>query len=260
MKRVAIIGCGAIGGVIARAVDQGSVRAELVALMDARPDACRELASRLERSRPAITSRLEDVLALNPDIVVEAASQEAVREYAKRILERSDLLVLSVGALMEEQTLRELLEVARRSGRRIYVPAGAAGGLDVLKAYSQVGVSRLKLVTRKPAKSLGAEVQGPTVVFRGRASEAVKAYPKSLNVAATLSLAAGVEAEVEVVADPSLSRNVHEVVAESPAGRVRVTLENVPSPENPKTSYLAALSAVRVLKEICSAEGGLVIL
>ncbi len=251
MKKVAIIGCGAIGGVIARSVDRGDVDAELVALMDIQPEACIRLKESLTRQKPSIATSIEEVLGLRPDVVVEAASQEAVKQYAERILEVSDLVVLSIGALLDSEVYQKVVGAATRTGRRVYIPSGAIGGLDVLRAYARAGVSRLKLTTRKPARTLGAAVTAPTVVFRGRASQAVKAYPKSLNVAATISLAAGVEAEVELVADPNIDRNIHEIEAESPAGRLRIVLENVPSPENPKTSYLAALSAVTLLRELC---------
>ncbi|QOJ78701.1 aspartate dehydrogenase [Infirmifilum lucidum] len=252
MKRVAIIGCGAIGGVIARSIDRGDVDAELVSLMDTQPEACTKLRESFTRQKPSVATSIEEVLSLRPDIVVEAASQEAVGQYAERVLEFSDLVVLSVGALLDAEVYQKIVEVTARTGKRIYIPSGAIGGLDVLRAYARAGVSRLRLTTRKPARALGATVTTPTVVFRGKASQAVKAYPKSLNVAATISLAAGVEAEVELIADPNTDRNIHEIEAESPAGRLRIVLENVPSPENPRTSYLAALSAVTLLQELCS--------
>ncbi len=260
MKRIAIIGCGAIGGVVARGIDRGEVEAELIALMDIASEVCRKLASDLKRFKPIITNNIDDVLSLKPDIVVEAASQDAVKQYGERVLRISDLVVMSIGALMDGDLFKKLIDVASMSGRRIYIPSGAIGGLDILKEYAKAGVTRLKLTTRKPAKTLGVATNEPITVFRGRASEAVRRYPRSLNIAATISIATGVEAEVELVADPNIDRNIHEIEVESPAGRVRITLENIPLPENPRTSYLAALSVLRVLSEICNEKQTVVIL
>jgi len=261
MKRVAIIGCGAIGSELAQAIDRGTVRARLVALMDIYPEKCVELTKSFSSSRPLVTRELNELLSTNPEIVVEAASQEAVRSYGEEILSRGiDLVVLSVGALMDEELRKRLVAAAERGDSRIYVPTGAIAALDAVRALRIVGIERVVLRTRKPPKSLklvGKEVdlssvREPTVVYRGRASEAVRVLPFNVNVSAALSLAAGMDAEVVVVADPSTQRNVHEIEIESSASRITVRIENVPSPRNPRTSYLAVLSAIELLRKLCS--------
>ncbi len=264
MKRVAVIGCGAIGSELVKAVAKGIVRAELVALFDMVKDKCVDLVGKYGLKNTRVVESIDDLLATNPDVVVEAASQDAVRQYAIKILERgSSLVVLSVGALMDRDLLGKLVDIASRSGARIYVPSGAIAGLDALKAIRIVGVNRVVIRTRKPPRSLkpcGAlsyrpeSVTQPTVVYRGRASEAVKVLPFNVNVAAALSLASGIDVEVEVVADPTIDRNVHEIIVDSPASRITIRIENVPSPSNPKTSYLAALSAIALLKKVCEEE------
>ena len=97
-------------------------------------------------------------------------------------------------------------------------------------------------------------IEKETLLFEGTASEAVKAFPANVNVAATISLAGiGFErTKVRVIADPTLSRNVHEITVEGEFGKLSTRVENLPSPENPKTSYLAALSAISTLKKILS--------
>lgn len=261
MRAIALIGCGAIGSVIAKAVDDGLVDAVLLYLMDVDRSKAERLAASLRRQRPVIASSIEEI-ARDPrtEVVIEAASQEAVLQYAETLLEAGkELVVLSVGALLRPEA-RALL--ARYRGR-IHVPSGALGGLDALRAMSLAGVERVELVTRKHPSKLadepyvrerGLRLEGldkPLVVFEGSAEEAVRAFPRTLNVAAALALASGAPVRVRVVADPAAHRNIHEYTAVSKAGTLHVRVENIPHPENPRTSYLAALSAVELLRELC---------
>ena len=250
--RLALIGCGAIGSEIVEAVKRGVVRAELVALMDIYPERCEALKPGPDT---LVTRSLDALLATNPDVVVEAASQEAVREYGPRILEEGRILVvLSVGALLDEETLRKLRDAAERGGGRVYAPTGAIAGLDAVRAARLAGIDRVVLRTRKSPRSLGVEVDRETLLYRGPAREAVRRYPFNVNVAAALALAAGVEPMVEIIADPRVDRNIHEIIVESKASKITIRVENVPSPRNPKTSYLAALSCIELLRRITSSE------
>ena len=262
--RIAVIGCGAIGSEVVRAVDEGYVKAELVALYDVVRGKCEELVSGLRTQKPSVADSLEEVLRSRPDIVVEAASQDAVREYGEAVLRSgASLVVLSVGALMDEGLRSRLLRAAEEGGSRIYVPTGAIAALDAVRALRRAGFRKVLIRTRKPPKSLKPaaalpkipkNLKEPVTVFRGRASEAVKALPLNVNVSAALSLASGTDAEVEVVADPSVERNVHELIIESEASRITVRVENVPSPTNPRTSYLATLSVIELLRKLTGAD------
>ena len=254
--KIALIGCGAIASVIVDAVARGTVPAEVVALLDLYPERCRRLAERLQGA-PRVARSIDELLDAGPDIVVEAASQEAVRSYGPRVLERGiDLVVLSVGALLDKATREELLRAAEQTGATIHAPSGAVAGLDAVRAMRHAGIRRVVLRTVKHPSSLGIreEPREPTVIYRGPAGEAVKRYPFNVNVAAALTLAAGVEAEVEIVADPGATRNTHIVVVEGEAGRLEARVENVPSPENPRTSLLAALSAIELLRRLTGAD------
>ncbi len=210
----------------------------------------------MERQKPLVVGSIDQLLSTRPHIVVEAASQEAVKTLGPRVLEAgATLVVLSVGALLDPEARERLLEASRRSGSPIYVPSGAIAGLDAVRALRLAGIERLILRTRKPPRALGVEASQPKLLFRGPASEAVKRFPANINVAAALTLAAGVEPMVEIVADPGAERNTHEIIVESPASRLRILVENVPSPDNPKTSYLASLSAVSLLKSLAERQG-----
>ena len=261
MKRVAIVGCGAIGTEVAKAIDSGYVSAELVALFDAVKEKCERLASKLMRVKPLVASSIDELLNARPEIVVEAASQDAVREFGERVvLSGAWLVVLSVGALMDEGLLERLRRAAKSAGSLIFVPSGAIAGLDAVRALRGVGVNRVLLRTYKRPESIKpcdaiefdpSRMTKPTVVFRGKASEAVRLLPFNVNVSATLSLAAGMDAEVEVVADPALRENVHEIIVESEASKVTIRVENVPNPINPRTSLLASLSVIELLRRLC---------
>lgn len=260
MLRVGIIGCGAIGQEICRAIDEGLVATELTAICDVDRDRARGLAGNL-RSGVKVMDQAEAIQC--SDLVVEATSQQVAPSIIREALTASrDVLVMSVGGLLGHYD--ELCELAARAGRRIYVPSGAIAGLDAVKAAVVGPVSTVTLTTRKPPTGLtGAPyvvenridldgLKEATVIFSGPASKAVPAFPANINVAAALSLA-GIGAErtmVRIIADPGCERNTHEIEVEGEFGRLVLRAENVPSPSNPKTSRLAALSAVALLRRI----------
>ena len=200
------------------------------------------------------------------DLVIEAASHVAVKEYGPQTLrEGKDLMILSVGALSDESLRKELFSLASYSGGKIYIPSGAVFGTSGLGAASMAGIDEVILETIKPPAGLrtseylrekGMDVDSvteKTMVFEGDAEGAAKAFPKNVNVSATLSLA-GIgfnRTKVRVFVDPNIERNTHVVRIRGDFGEAFCRVENVPS-SNPGTSYLAALSAVATLKKIVS--------
>ncbi|MGB9869875.1 aspartate dehydrogenase, partial [Methanothermobacter sp.] len=180
-----------------------------------------------------------------------AASPEAVRELVPGILEAGrDVIVMSVGALMDPE-LRGLLEKkASENNAEIHVPSGAIVGLDGLKAASMGSIESVKLVTRKPPRSLGISMDEKKVLYTGKASEAVKRFPLNINVAAAISIACGRDIDVEIIADPAVDRNVHELTVKGDFGEFKTITENVRCSINPKTSVMAAYSAIRLLKSL----------
>ena len=208
--------------------------------------------------------KIEDLIH-SVDLVVESASQSAVSFIVPQALEAGcDVMILSVGALADKELREKLFELARKNNCKLYFPSGAVVGIDGLNSASSAGISSVTLTTRKPPSGLAGaphiaalgidlgKIEKETLLFEGPASEAVKAFPANVNVAATISLA-GIGFEktvVRVIADPSLSRNVHEIAVEGEFGKFTTRVENLPSPENPKTSYLAALSAISTLKKV----------
>jgi aspartate dehydrogenase len=260
--RVGILG----GGVIARLfLEHRAGDVEIVAI-----------AGRSERSRGSALARefgvpfvvgLPKLIAARPEIVVEAASHDAVREHAEALLSTGiALIVLSGGALCDD-ALRERLERASKASRApLYVPSGGIGGLDALKAACAAGVDEVSIaVTKPPAAWKGIayveklkidldRLAGPVTLFEGTAREGVPHFPANVNIAAVLSLA-GIgfdRTRLKVVADPALKYNTHFITIRGKTGAIDLRFESVPSPDNPKTAMLACYSALAAFRQLGS--------
>jgi aspartate dehydrogenase len=257
--KVGLLGAGAIGQILGEALDAEASRAALVAIADQDRFRAENFAAQLKSKPPVV--EIEE-LVRRSDLIIEAASQAALPEIVPRALRaQKDLMIMSVGGLLEHE---EWFEEAERQGCRIHVPSGAIAGLDGLRAAAMGRLTLVILTSRKPVAALrGAKyvterridldrLKEETVLFEGPPEEACRAFPATSNVAASLRLAAGksVEIRVRVIAAPAGTENVHEIQAVGDFGRFRIVLENVPSPANPRTSRLAALSAVATLEEI----------
>lgn len=197
---------------------------------------------------------LNKFLHSNIDIVVEAANIEAVHTLIPSILKEKDLVMISIGALADEEFLKEVYERATIYNRSIYLPSGAIGGLDLLQSAQALGeITDVTLTTRKAAASLlDEEVHEETVVFDGVAKDAIAKFPKNINVSIVLSLAGiGVNhTKVKIIADPFIHNNMHTVLIKGAFGSATYTIENNPMVENPNSSYLAALSILSTLKKL----------
>ena len=135
--RVGVIGCGAIGSVIVEAVCRGEVKAELVALVDRYPEKCGELLKKCSKQGVAICKDMECLVNARPRLVIEAASQQAVRDYVPQLLAKGvDVVVLSVDTLLDEELYKTVLEASKGSGARVYIPTGAIAGVDAVKALA----------------------------------------------------------------------------------------------------------------------------
>jgi aspartate dehydrogenase len=245
MKKVGLLGCGAIGGIIAR----HKTAVEIIALYDKIPEKANRLAAGLKGSR--VHADIDGFLADEFDLVIEAASIPAVRDHAEAVLKSGkDLIILSVGALADSRTRQQLENLAASLQRKIRVPSGALFGIDNLKIGRVSGLDTLVLRTTKSPASLGSTVEQRTLLFKGSAEDCIQRYPRNVNVAVTLSLAAERPVEVELWVDPAVTRNRHEVIVRGDFGDATILVQNVPSPDNPATSYLAALSIVSLLEDL----------
>ncbi|MCC3357794.1 aspartate dehydrogenase [Bacillus sp. REN16] len=188
------------------------------------------------------------------DIVVEAANIHAVKTLLPSVIKKKDAVLISIGALADEALLTEISILVNKYKHSVYLPSGAIGGLDLLQNAHALGtVSSVSLTTRKPAGSLIEEaIDEAKVVFEGKAIEAIKQFPKNMNVSIVLSLAGlGIEkTTVSLVADPHIEKNIHQVDITGDFGEATFTITNNPLPENPKTSYLAAMSILGTLQRM----------
>jgi aspartate dehydrogenase len=143
-----------------------------------------------------------------------------------------------------------LENIARQNNSRIYAPSGAIVGLDGIKAASIGKIREVSLVTRKPPKSLGISADKETILYEGEARDAVRKFPMNINVAAALSIACNKEVNVKIIADPNVDRNSHYVHVVGDFGEIKTITQNMRCAINPKTSVLAAYSAIKLLKSL----------
>jgi aspartate dehydrogenase len=256
--RVAIGGLGAIGRMLARKLSAGlpglklacaaaGDRAKAQAFLDAEGIAC-------------------PIVALNEfpahaDIAVECAPAAFIEDICRPMLDAGkSVIVLSCGALLPRP---HLLDLAKAKGGRIIVPTGALLGLDAVVAAAEGDITSVRMTTRKPPGGLkgapyleknGISVDGLTAakrVFSGSAREAAAGFPANVNVAAALSLA-GIgpdRTQIDIWADPAVTRNCHDIEVEADSARFRMSIENVPS-DNPKTGRIVALSVLAALRKL----------
>ena len=265
MTRIGLLGCGAIGTQIALAIDSGKIPATLTHVYDGSKEASEILVEKL-KNKPEIVEN-PHLLSSHPvNIVVEAASQDAVRDVGLSVLQnKRDFMIMSVGALLDESIYEILSDACRDFKKTIFLPSGAIAGLDGIKSVKDELESVSITTTKHPRSLKGAtffesseidldSINSSTIIFEGSAKEAVSLFPSNINVAALLSLS-GIGSEktgVKIVADPNTDKNTHHIEAFGKFGKMTFTIENFPDPENPKTSRLAILSAVETLKKYCS--------
>lgn len=263
--RITIVGCGSIGSKLARAADE-MAEVKRIYLLDINRPRAEALAAELKKA--IVVENVEEEL-YHCDLVIESASQDAARDIVPKVVSRGvDMMVMSVGALVDDDFRSMVREKASHAEAKIYIPSGAICGTDGLRSSAVGRLDEVELITTKGPKSLEDvpyiiehgidvdKVKEPTVIFTGSARDAVKLFPKNINVAATVALL-GVgfdRTKVKIVLDPGSHSNSHELRLRGEFGEMTCHTYNVPSPENPKTSHLASLSAISALKRIVSNE------
>lgn len=255
--RVGVIGSGSIGRYLAQAMAEGRAGSATLAAVCARSGGA-ELARTLGC---AVAATPLELPALGVDLAVEAAGPEVVRTHAVPLLERGvNLMIMSVGALADPDLREAMTTAARATGARIYVPSGGIGGLDAVRGAAAEGIGDVLLTSRKPPRAwVGTETDidvlaltEPAVIFEGPAEEAIRRFPNNVNISIALSLV-GVGTQrtrVRVVADPTITANIHELQVSGTFGTLSLRLANRPQPDNPKTSLLAAQSALALLQRL----------
>jgi aspartate dehydrogenase len=260
--KIGIVGCGAIGSSLAKEIATNFGKAaSLAALYDIRTEKAQALSRWLTKNDRLCVSNLA-ALIKRSSLVIESSSAKASWEIAAKSLAGGcKVMIMSVGGMVDH--LEELISLATKNNAQVYFPSGAIAGLDALKAANIAGIKKVILTTRKNPKAFkGVEyveknfkltnLKKDKVLFSGKAAQAVKYFPQNINVAAILGLAAiGMhKTQVRIIACPGVKKNIHEILIESKAARIFTRTENILHPQNPKTSYLAVLSAIATLKQI----------
>ncbi|MDA9101116.1 DUF108 domain-containing protein [Omnitrophica bacterium] len=259
---VGIIGCGTLGSELAKFLfKKFSKQMSLRFVCDRDPQKILRIKKSFDFKIQSVSF---DALIRKSDLIIETASADAAARVAQRaLLLNKKALILSVGGLLK---IPNLFSKIRASKGRLWIPSGAIAGVDGLAAAKEGRISRVRLVTRKPPRGLNQapyfkrhafpKISGKKAsrIFKGTARQAVRDFPQNINVAAVLSLAGigAAKTEVEIWTSHQYHSNCHEVLIEGNFGTIRAVTDNKPSPQNPKTSYLAALSAMAVLREIFS--------
>jgi len=262
--RIGIIGGGTIARLILNHIRRRDLGRARVVAIAGRSEESKGRALAKGHRVPFVVG-LKGLLAKKPDVVVEAASHDAVREYGEAILKKGVALITLSGGALADDTLRTRLErAAAKGGALLYLPSGGIGGLDALKAACVAGVEEVTIAVTKPppawkgiayVEKLGVDLDSlrePQILFEGPARQGVPLFPANVNIAAVLSMAGiGFErTRLKVVAVPGLTHNTHFIDIKGRTGNISIKLENVPAPENPKTAWLACYSALAALKAV----------
>lgn len=258
--KLGIGGLGAIGLQVARHVDAGGIPGLKLAAVSARDQAKARTKIGALRSIPELLPLGQ--LADAADVILECVPARHFAEIAEPAIAKGRIFMpLSVGQLLGHM---HLVEKAKATGARIFVPTGALLGLDAVRAVAEGKVESVRITTRKPPKGLAGApylvernlsmdaIAEPTRIFEGSAREAIKGFPANVNVAVALSLA-GIgpdKTRVEIWADPGVTRNTHTIDVVSDSSNFTMTIANIPSVENPATGKVTALSALAALRRL----------
>ncbi|MCM8787096.1 MAG: DUF108 domain-containing protein [Candidatus Omnitrophica bacterium] len=257
--KIGIVGCGAIGSEVSIFIEKElKDKAILWGVCDKDIKKAENLVSRL-KTPPRICEI--DGLLKNVDLIIECASIEAANYLLTRtLIFKKDLIILSVGALIGA---KKILEKIEKYNVKIYVPSGAICGVDGIGALSLGKIKKITLVSSKPPTGFAqnkyleknnidvTNIKKETTIFKGNVKQAIKCFPQNINVAATLSLASLYSnIDVYIKINPKIKRNIHFITVQSDTTRLTVSVENIPSKINPKTSNLAILSVKYLLKKI----------
>ena len=261
MKKLAVIGCGALGRILCTNVKKLlDDKYEIVGLFDMNKEAGVALANDVGS---VFVDKIEDLYAMKPDYTVEIAGIPAAKAYGEEILKNvSDFIIVSVGSLADENFKNKLYNAAEESGHRLYIPNGAVGGFDLMQIFSLMGAKSVSIESTKAPRSLngapylegrGLSETEEELVFKGGVKDAIKGFPKNVNVAVATALASDFEnTEVRIRSVPNKRENSHAITLEGENMKAEIKITSTPDPVNPKSSVSAAWSVVALLKNLAS--------
>jgi len=257
--RLGIIGCGNIGNFIITNMRQKLKEEMQINIFDKDIKKVNRLTENFPNCVKCLNT--EEVIQKS-DVILESSSVEGCKEILQIIqnYENKNLVIMSIGGVIDED---DIIEKLKLKGIKVYIPSGAIGGIDILEILREQNLLRkIKLITTKPLSTLEdapfikkknitlENLQNPQVIFRGTLQEAIEGFPQNINVAATLSIYSGTkDLEIEIIADPQIDKNIHKIYIDSEIGEIEIKISNRPSPQNPKTSFLAVASCLHTLNK-----------
>lgn len=262
MLKAGIIGYGTLGKSIAELIQSNQAgNVDLKTILVRSPTSTTETF----QHNFTITTDVESFFNQDLDIIIEAAGHQALQLYGEKVLSNgSNLMILSVGALANNDFNEKLQIAAKENKKQIFIPSAAIAGLDRIAAGVLGEIEEISLITRKPVKSWYGTIAEekvdlntltePYCIYDGNARDAAKLFPESVNVSAALSIAGiGFEkTKVKVYADPTIQSNSHTIKAKGFFGEVETSVQNIPFKQNPKSSPIVAMSVAKVLKNLTS--------
>jgi aspartate dehydrogenase len=256
--RLGLIGCGAIGRDVVAASRRGELGpgVQLAAVLVRTPRATPD---------PLITHDRQEFLARDLGAVVECAGHQAVRDHGVACLASgADLVLTSIGALVDDGLRQQLEQAAAASGARLMIASAGIGALDILGAAAVGGLERVQMTVRKdPSAWYGTEAEQwcdlaalrePLTIYEGSVREGAARYPQNVNISAAVALAGlGLDrTELSIVADPTIRTHVIEVVAEGAFGSFCFLEDVEPTRDNPKTGKLVAMAVIKTIRQLAS--------
>ena len=199
MNKLVIVGCGWLADIVADAVINGLLpEYDLVGVYSRTAASADRLAAKMEQAgKPCIACRsLDELLALKPNYLVEAANPAGMKEIVLPVLRNgTSIITLSIGALADNELYEQVKITAKENNSRVYIASGATGGFDVLRTAALMGNATARFFNEKSVRALRrSSVYDPIletekrIVFSGTAREAINTFPTGLNV----SVAAGI--------------------------------------------------------------------
>src|SRR5690625_5102882 len=128
--KIGLIGAGAIANFLLKEMNQNSTsNSQIVSILVRDREKYVALESEFNIN---LYTALDEFLTSNIDIVVEAANIEAVKTTLPKVIQEKDTVIISIGALVDEEFLQQVTELAQTNRHSIYLPSGAIGGLDLI--------------------------------------------------------------------------------------------------------------------------------
>ncbi len=259
-KTLAIVGCGKLAQITVNALINGLLpNYQLIGTYSRTFEKAEDFAQQIRSAKTGYDctacETIKDLLGLEPDYIIEAASPLALREFAIPALQSGcSLVTLSIGALADTKFYEQVKVAAQTNNTRVHLVPGAVGGFDILRTVALMGAATATFDTEKGPNSLkNTEVYDEALqtekktVFEGNAVDAIGYFPTKVNAAVAASLASvGPDAiKVSVTSVPDFVGNRHRIQINSEQVDAVIEVHN-------KTSQIAGWSVVSTLQNITS--------